>query len=77
MFRSLDMEPTVTALDVRVQIQRLGLEHLDAIEAGLAGNDAYMADLEDELEAARHAYVGLAVTEIATLRAEFDGPLQG
>ena len=67
----------MTALDVRVQIQRLGLEHLDAVEAGLADNDAYMADLEDELEAARHAYIGLAVTEIASLRAQLDGPLLG
>lgn len=67
----------MTALDVRVQIQQLGLEHLDAVEAGLAGNDAYMADLEDELHAARHAYVGLAVTEIASLRAQLDGPLLG
>jgi hypothetical protein len=77
MFGSLDIEPKMTALDVRVQIQRLGLEHLDAIEAGLADNDTYMADLKDELQAARHAYVGLAVTEIASLRGQLDGPLLG
>jgi hypothetical protein len=71
------METTMTALDVRVQIQRLGLEHLDAVDAGLADNEAYMSDLEDELAAARHAYIGLAVTEIASLRAQLDGPLEG
>ena len=32
---------------------------------------------EDEIEAARNAYVGAAVTEIATLRAELGGPQVG
>ena len=32
---------------------------------------------EHEIEAARHAYIGAAVTEIATLRAELDGPQVG
>jgi hypothetical protein len=73
----IEQAPTMTALDVRVQIQRLGLEHLDAVEAGLSDNEAYMDDLADELAAARHAYVGLAVTDIAVLRASFDGPLNG
>jgi predicted signal transduction protein with EAL and GGDEF domain len=67
----------MTALDARVQIQRLGLEHLDALEAGLGANRAYMDDLDDEIAAARENYVGLAVTEIASLRAALDGPLFG
>jgi hypothetical protein len=36
-----------------------------------------MADLEDEIAAARSAYVGAAVTEIASLRAELSGPQLG
>jgi hypothetical protein len=32
-----------------------------------------MTELDDELAAARDAYVGLAVTEIASLRAQLSG----
>ena len=32
---------------------------------------------EEEIEAARRAYVGAAVTEIATLRAQLSGPQVG
>ena len=36
-----------------------------------------MADLDGEIEATARAYVGVAVTEIATLRAELSGPQVG
>ena len=36
-----------------------------------------MAELEEDLAETREAYVGLAVTEIATLRAELSGPQIG
>jgi hypothetical protein len=36
-----------------------------------------MADLEDELVYRTQLYVAAAVTEIATLRAELDGPRYG
>jgi len=36
-----------------------------------------MAYLETDIEASRVAYVALAVTEIATLRAELSGPQVG
>jgi hypothetical protein len=36
-----------------------------------------MHDLDAELGHHRNAYVGAAVTEIAMLRAAFDGPLRG
>ena len=51
----------MTAIDARLQLLRL------------------IADREDAREIAdtRAAYVGLAVTEIATLRAELSGPLAG
>jgi hypothetical protein len=44
---------------------------------GLALDSAYMADLDGEIEATASAYVGAAVTEMATLRAEFSGPQVG
>jgi hypothetical protein len=36
-----------------------------------------MDDLEDEIAHTRDAYVGAAVTEIAILRAELSGRLEG
>jgi hypothetical protein len=44
-------------------------ERLEATGAGLGENVLYMSDLA----AARDAYVGLAVTEIATLRRKLSG----
>ena len=58
----------MTASDLRLELGRLMAERLDAAEAGLGSNALYMRDLEDDLAAAREAYVGLAVTEIASLR---------
>jgi hypothetical protein len=67
----------MTATDARLQLQRLQAERLDAVEAGLGDNDLYMADLETDIEASRTAYVALAVTEIASLRAQLSGANQG
>lgn len=67
----------MTAHDVRLQLGRLAAERLDAIEAGLGGNAVYMRELNEDLNAARAFYVGLAVTEIATLRAQLWGSEQG
>ena len=36
-----------------------------------------MADLLDDITAYEEAFVGVAITEIATLRAELGGVLQG
>jgi ribulose 1,5-bisphosphate synthetase/thiazole synthase len=57
-----------TVHDMRLQIGRLIAERLDATDAGLGDNAVYMRELEDDLAATRAAYVGLAVTEIASLR---------
>jgi hypothetical protein len=67
----------MTALAARLELQRLQVERLDATDAGLGENAIYMADLETEIEASRVAYVALAVTEIATLRAELASPQVG
>jgi hypothetical protein len=67
----------MTAYDMRLQLGRLMAERLEAAEAGLGGNATYMSDLEHDLAAARQAYVGLAVTEIATFRGQLSGPQLG
>jgi hypothetical protein len=67
----------MSATDARQQLQRLQVERLDAVDAGLAQNELYMADLENDIAASRAAYVALAVTEIATLRAQLSGPQRG
>jgi predicted regulator of Ras-like GTPase activity (Roadblock/LC7/MglB family) len=65
------------ALDLKGHLTQLQAERALASLEGLAGNGAYLSDLDDELVAAHHAYVGAAVTEIATLRAELSGPQVG
>jgi len=65
------------ALDALTKLRRLEAERLDAVEAGLGDNALYMTDLENDIEASRAIYVGLAVTEIATLRAQLSGPQVG
>ena len=67
----------MTATAARSRLHRLEAERLDAIDAGLGENAVYMDDLQDELAASRVAYIGLAVTEIATLRAQLAGPQVG
>jgi len=67
----------MTATDARHQLQRLQVERLDAVDAGLGSNELYMEDLESDIAASRTAYVALAVTEIASLRAQLSGPQLG
>jgi hypothetical protein len=66
-----------TALDARNELRRLQAERLDAVEAGLGENNLYMSDLDNDIEAYRALYIGLAVTEIASLRAQLGGPQVG
>ncbi len=62
-----------TAAGARARLQLLETERAEALDAGLGSNRAYMDALEDDIEASRAAFVGLAVTEIATLRGELGG----
>ncbi len=62
---------------VRHQLEVLEAERATATLAGLDSNPVYMDDLLADIESHRNAYVGLAVTELATLRGELSGPLQG
>jgi hypothetical protein len=64
---------TQTALDALRHLEVLQEERALANLTGLVHDVDYVADLDDDIEASTHAYIGLAVTEIATLRAELGG----
>jgi hypothetical protein len=70
-------ETRVLAIEIQIRLKELQAERLLASSEGLAGNAAYMADLEGEIAELNDAYVGAAVTEIATLRAALFGPQVG
>ena len=67
----------MSAIEMQTHLQQLEAERALALIEGLGNSAAYMADLDDEIAATRHAYVAAAVTEIAVLRAELSGPLLG
>jgi hypothetical protein len=67
----------MTVTDARRQLHRLQVERLDAVDAGLGENVPYMTDLENDIAASRVAYVALAVTEIASFRAQLSGRHEG
>ena len=71
------MEPQMLAIEIQLRLKELQAERLLASIEGLAANAAYMADLDDEIAEVSAAYVGAAVTEIATLRAALFGPQVG
>jgi hypothetical protein len=65
------------AAELRERITLLESERALAGLNGLTDDPAYMADLQADIAAASANYVGAAVTEIASLRAQLDGPLHG
>ena len=65
------------AIEIQIRLKELHAERVLASIEGLAANAAYMADLEDEIAELSNAYIGAAVTEIATLRAALFGPQVG
>ena len=67
----------MSTIELKNQLQDLRAERALASIEGLAGNAAYMADLDLEIQATTEAYRGSAVTEIATLRAQLSGPQVG
>ncbi len=67
----------MNTVELRDYLQILGVERSTAALVGLGDNEAYMQDLHEEIEAARHAYIGAAVTEIASLRAQLGAPQVG
>jgi hypothetical protein len=67
----------MSAIEMQDHLQQLQAERALALIEGLQGCSACMADLDEQIAATRHAYVGAAVTEIASLRAELCGPQLG
>jgi hypothetical protein len=65
------------AAELREQIALLEAERALAGLNGLLEDAAYMADLNADIAAAEATYVGIAVTEIAGLRGQLHGKLQG
>jgi hypothetical protein len=63
----------MSAADLHQRLRLLELERLEAQHIGLSDCEQYRRDLEDEMAECRAAYVGAAVTEIATLRSELSG----
>jgi hypothetical protein len=56
---------------------RLTAERLDARETGQVPDASYMTELDCEIDDCRLTYQLLALTEIASLRAELFGPQVG
>ena len=67
----------MSAIEIQDHLQQLNAERALALIEGLGEDSAYMADLDGEIAAMRSAYVGAAITEIASLRAELSGPQVG
>ena len=68
---------TVTAVDMKERLALLEAERASALRAGLGANRLYMADLDEQIQATCAAYIGSAVIEIARLRADLGGRLDG
>jgi hypothetical protein len=81
MILEIPTEPCVmsvkTATDIKNHLELLEHEKLLALGTALRDDPRYMADLDEEILATRHAYVGSAVLEIAQLRAELEGRNHG
>ena len=71
------LSPMFSTIDIQQRLSKLETERMLASLVGLGADPAYMDDLRDEIDATRAAFVGAAVTEIATLRGQLDGPLYG
>jgi hypothetical protein len=67
----------MTATDIRSHLETLAEERAAAKAWGADAIPAYIADLDAEIDAYRAAYVGAAVTEIASFRAQLSGPQVG
>lgn len=66
-----------TAADLAEHLRLLRVERVLAAVDGLDADAGYLAELDEEIVLARRAYVAVAVTEIASLRAALGSPLLG
>jgi hypothetical protein len=75
---TMQIETTTTsAADIAHELSLLYAERSRAVLEGLSTDPIYMTDLLDDITAHESAFICVAVTEIATLRAELGGPLLG
>ena len=65
--------PTMSAHDLHNQLLELRAERALAEETGVASIASYMEDLERDIARSHAAFVGAAVTEIASFRGELSG----
>ncbi len=73
----ITQHPTLGAVEAQQHLQQLLLARALADVEGLSADPAYMAALQEDIAATRVAYVGAAVTAIATLRGQLSGRLHG
>jgi hypothetical protein len=66
-----------TAVDVKHHLELLHSERAIAMTTPLRHDRAYMADLNEEIVATRHAWISSAVLEIARFRGDLGGAQQG
>jgi hypothetical protein len=66
-----------SALDELRHLRSLRIERALALTTPLSRQRAFLADIDAEIEATSSSFVGLAVTEIATLQGELGGRCQG
>jgi hypothetical protein len=71
------MSTAHSATDIRLQLELLETERAAALQTALRDDVAYMTDLREEIVATRHAYIGSAVAEIASFRAQLSAPQVG
>jgi len=67
----------MSATEIHTHLLELRAARSLASSEGFPLDSAYMTLLDEEIEAANSAYVGAAVIEIATFRAELSGPQVG
>jgi hypothetical protein len=63
----------MSAAEIRNHLKLLELERLEAESEGMLDDEDYKRDLEEEMAECRAVFVGVAVTEIALLRADLSG----
>jgi hypothetical protein len=67
----------MSTIEIRSRLDALAEERAAALAWGADAIPAYLADLQREIDGFRAAYVGAAVTEIASFRARLSGPQVG
>jgi hypothetical protein len=71
--RQCESPSTMSAFEFHNQLLELHAERALAEETGVARIGSYMADLERDIARSHAAFVGAAVTEIATFRGQLYG----